>query len=616
MSWFSLYLAALAAATIIGVVVAFVVAGRPTVPGRAWLVALSLAVAWWCLTSMLQVTIDGVDARVAWAKAQYLAIVACAPLFFLFTHDYTGASWWRTGARRALLAVVPLVTLPIAFTNELHGWLWSTITPTPHGNVYGHGPWFWVLAAHSYVLLGAGTVVIVRSVRGTSRQHRGQTLAFIVGSLAPWLGNVLYVAGIRPAEAVDLTPLGFSVTAVSLAWSMYRYQFLDLVPIARERVFDSMTEAVVVLDPRRRVIDVNAAARRGMGDGVAWMGRPAEELLPWWPRVLERGLETARSTFISLRPGDQHIEVDVSPIHDGRRLAGWLVLMRDVSARVAGEREWLALDRRLLEQQKLESLRVVAAGVSHDFNNLLATIVGNADLVTMHLPPDPNLRQLMETIVSGAQRAADLIEQMLAYAGEGRGVSQPIDLEALTRETVQLVEGSIARGLSIQYEPTSGLPPMHGDALQVGQVVLNLLINAVEAVMPTRARITVAVGCEVLTRADLADATFGGDAPPGKYLFVEVRDEGPGMHEATLGRIFDPFFTTKESGHGLGLAAVQGIVRSHGGVVRVTSAPGRGSAFRVWLPLSRVPAPDDQREPDDAAETAAERPPALDAEAR
>lgn len=607
MAWLSSYLAVLFAAAILASAVALVSAARWAVPGRASLVALSLAVAWWSLGSAFEAMVGPGSARLAWARAQYLAIPACAPLFFLFTHDYTRAEWWRQPWRRALLAVVPVLTIPIAFTNEQHHWLWRAVVEAAHGNAYAHGPWFWVVIAHSYVLLGAGTILMVRSVRRVPSQNRGQVTAFIAGALAPWAGNLLYILGVRPADTVDLTPVGFSVAALCLAWGMYRYQFLDLVPIARGRVFDSMTEAVLVIDPRLRVIDLNPAARRLIGESIEWFGRPAASVLPWWQGMLEGGLETARSVFIATNADDQHLEVDVSPIHEGRALAGWLVLMRDVSARVAGERERLALDRRLLEQQKLDSLRVVAAGISHDFNNLLATIIGNADLVAMHLPPDADLRQRLEIIVSGAQRAADLIEQMLAYAGEGRGASAPIDLEALTRETVQLVEGSIAHSLPIQYEAARGLPPIYGDPLQIGQVVLNLLINAVEAATPARALITVSIGQQEVSRAELSRAAFGTDASPGPYLFVEVRDEGPGMDEATLGRIFDPFFTTKDSGHGLGLASVQGIVRGHGGALRVESRPRQGSAFRVWFPVSRIPMPDDYVPPVDALDADEER---------
>jgi two-component system, cell cycle sensor histidine kinase and response regulator CckA len=271
-------------------------------------------------------------------------------------------------------------------------------------------------------------------------------------------------------------------------------------------------------------------------------------------------------------------------VRDGRnRFVGWLVLVRDVTARRRVEHERRLLDRRVQEQQKLESLSVLAGGVAHDFNNLLTGILGNADLLSMSAD-NPSLRKNAEAIIIGAQRAADLVSKMLAYAGEGRVVAELVDLDELMREMLELLQASVARHCDLEYASAGPLPRVRVDPTQLRQVVLNLITNASEAV-PDGGRIVVSGGAEVLTATALAEMTFSGEATPGRFAYIDIKDTGAGMDATTLARVFDPFYSTKQTGRGLGLAAVQGIVRSHKGALRVTSALGRGTAFRVWFPL-------------------------------
>jgi signal transduction histidine kinase len=266
-----------------------------------------------------------------------------------------------------------------------------------------------------------------------------------------------------------------------------------------------------------------------------------------------------------------------------RRFAGWIVIIHDVTLRRRADADRYALDRRLQEQQKSESLTVLAAGVAHDFNNLLTGILGNADLLAM-LAKDDTQKQAAEAIVIGAQRAADLVSKMLAYAGEGRVVSEQVDLDTLVGEMVDLLEASVGRHCTLRYQSPGPLPTIEGDPTQIRQVVLNLIINATEAV-DEGGVVTVATGEESLDRVALANMTFGSGHEPGRYVFLDVVDNGQGISDETLARIFDPFFSTKQMGRGLGLAAVRGIVRMHQAPLRVTSKAGQGTRFRVWFPL-------------------------------
>ena len=414
--------------------------------------------------------------------------------------------------------------------------------------------------------------------------YRRQTALIILGAIVPWIGNLLYLSRVT---GLDLTPIAFTVSGACLTFGIYRYRLFGLVPVARDMVVDSMDDGVIVLDAQRRLVDLNAAAERYTGCNHNSFGRPIDEVVAWWTEAVDedRPLAEGQPAVVKVEPGPRYFEVKVSAVRDSqRRFVGWLVIIHDVSNRRRNEAERYAFERRLQEQQKSESLMVLAGGVAHDFNNLLTGILGNADLLAMLAAPESEQRRAAEAIVIGAQRAADLVSKMLAYSGGGRVVAQNVDLDALVREMVDLLGASVARHCTLIYNSPGPLPLVETDPTQIRQVVLNLIVNAAEAV-DDHGVITAETGVETLDRATLKKMTFGDDVSTGKYVFIDVVDNGSGMNEHTLARMFDPFFSTKDTGRGLGMAAVRGIVRSHRAALRVTSAVGQGTRFRVWFPL-------------------------------
>jgi signal transduction histidine kinase/CheY-like chemotaxis protein len=238
--------------------------------------------------------------------------------------------------------------------------------------------------------------------------------------------------------------------------------------------------------------------------------------------------------------------------------------------------------------QKLESLGVMAGGIAHDFNNLLTSVLGYADLALRELPQASPARELIESAVDGARRAAELTQQMLAYSGHGRFVVAPLDLSAIARDMLRLLEVSISKKCKLVLELDDHLPPIEADAGQVRQVVMNLAINASEAIGDGSGQITIRTGVTECDHDQLNQFYLDPKIEPGTYVFLDVTDDGCGMSKETIARIFEPFFTTKFTGRGLGLSALLGIVRGHRGAVRIYSEVGRGSTFRVLFPLSRA----------------------------
>ncbi len=359
----------------------------------------------------------------------------------------------------------------------------------------------------------------------------------------------------------------------------------------------SAPNGVLVCNYDGQVLYANTrlAEMHGERDGEALIGHYAAEL-----RGGERGDATYREIVEATERGeawhgDYILDAKGSaPITVARTMSGieldahrYLVgIDRDVTSERAQAAKLEAI-------QRLESLGVLAGGIAHDFNNILTAIRGNAVLAKRHggQEAQPYLRRIEE----GIQRAADLCQQMLAYAGKGQFVVEPLDLSALVRDVSQLIAVSIAPGVQLRVDLADGLAPVKGDRAQLQQIVLNLITNANDAIAEqreaTEGEIKVTTFEREVEAEVLSHAVCGTEAKPGRFVALEVEDNGCGMDAATQQRIFEPFFTTKFTGRGLGMSAILGIVQHHQGALLLESAPGKGSRFTLLLPPVDEPLP-------------------------
>ncbi|WP_224981981.1 LytS/YhcK type 5TM receptor domain-containing protein [Geomonas agri] len=283
------------------------------------------------------------------------------------------------------------------------------------------------------------------------------------------------------------------------------------------------------------------------------------------------------------------IEVNANYVHFGCHEFNF-AFARDITERKRAMEERLKLEQQLLHAQKLESLGVLAGGIAHDFNNILTSILGNADLALMRINPESPAIDNLYNIVKASARAADLAKQMLAYSGKGKFVIGNHDINDLLEEMLHILKVSISKKAMLRLNLTHPLPPIEADATQIRQIIMNLVINASEAMGDESGMITITTGSMQCDRSYLKDVWLDENITDGLYVFIEVADTGCGMSKETLAKLFDPFFTTKFTGRGLGMAAVLGIVRGHKGAVKVYSEPGKGSTFKILLPASSKPA--------------------------
>lgn len=240
------------------------------------------------------------------------------------------------------------------------------------------------------------------------------------------------------------------------------------------------------------------------------------------------------------------------------------------------------------QAQKLESLGLLAGGVAHEFNNLLMTIMGNAEMIGTTLPENSCQASYLSEIQSAGQRAAELCRQMLAYCGRGKIEDESLGLSQLVAEIADLLRVSLSPNIKLEMRLGRMLAPVLGDAKQIQQVVINLVANAGEAIGDRPGTVRLCTGVTCCDSTFLHETLNAPTLSPGDYLFIEVMDDGVGMSDEAKERMFDPFFSTKFAGRGLGMAAVSGIVRGHRGAIQTESESGEGTTLRVLLPVART----------------------------
>ena len=355
-----------------------------------------------------------------------------------------------------------------------------------------------------------------------------------------------------------------------------------------EVVFD---EAGVPVDCR--YLDINPAFERLTGlSRDAVVGCSVRDVLP---QLDENRIEIYYRVAMTGEPAEVESYVqDLGRFYRAKvyspERGKFVVVFEDITDRKRAEEERLKLEQQLLHAQKLESLGVLAGGIAHDFNNILMAIMGNADLALMRINKESPAVENLHRIEKAAAQAADLAKQMLAYSGKGKFVVEQLDMNSLLEDMLHMLEVSISKKAVLRLNLTPHLPGVEADATQMRQIIMNLVINASEAIADTSGVIAITTGCMDCDRSYLKDVWLDENLSDALYVYLEIADSGCGMTKETLSRLFDPFFTTKFTGRGLGMAAVLGIVRGHKGAIKVYSEPGKGTSFKILLPASGRPA--------------------------
>jgi signal transduction histidine kinase/CheY-like chemotaxis protein len=345
--------------------------------------------------------------------------------------------------------------------------------------------------------------------------------------------------------------------------AVFRYRVLEPIPTLADARIEVIGDGFLIVDRELRVADLNRAAEAIIGrDRAVAAGERIDTFLPEWPSTVDG--EVRRDLTLASPDGPRIYDVRITPVTSGgERLAGYVVVLRDVT-------DHRRLEDDLRQAQKMESVGQLAGGIAHDFNNLLTAIIGYAALAEAEQTPGTPVHEWIQQIRRSGERAATLTSQLLAFGR--RQTLRPVDLDlnSVVDDIQKMLRRLIGERIDLDVRLAPTLAPVRADRSQVEQVIVNLVVNARDA-MPRGGRITIRTHNEA-----------------GSYAGLTVEDTGEGIAPEILERIFEPFFTTKPLGRGtgLGLATVYGIVKQSGGDIQVHSSPARGARFTVLLPTA------------------------------
>jgi PAS domain S-box-containing protein len=614
--------------SIVSALIAWYCWGCYEVVGAREYAFVALSQSLWTVGYIFELTSPRLGGKIFWDNTQFVAAAGWIAAFLTFTLRYTERRLPRPHISVPLL-VAPLAALIVlAYTNQLHGLIRANarlVRGQPYDALLYDvtGP-VWALAIYMYgAYLGCVLMLLFNPAR-TNPLYRLQIGLLVAGSLVPILGSMLSISLLADFPARDISPFTFAISSLLVAWALFRFRLFDLVPIARDVVVESLADAVFVLDPHGRLIDLNPAARLLVDGSGLDAGRLGVDSLPhsWRQRLthIHTGEPYAvQELELPTHSGIRQVELRFQPVFNRRGLhRGCVAVVRDITERKTVEAELETyrvqlealvdartvdlretnmllqqeigrrqqLEAQIINGQKLEALGRMAGGIAHDFNNVLSVVRGAADmLIQQRAPDDPDMPDLV-AIHQATTQAATLTRQLLTFS---RGQSLqlcPVDLAAVIAESVNILHRLARPQVQLRLDLHTGATAVLADVGQLQQVLVNLVVNASDA-MPDGGQLTISV-----CRAVAAIPDHPAGVAVEEWVRLTVADSGVGMDELTRHRLFEPFFTTKEPGYGtgLGLPVVYGIVTQLGGTIQVASAPGRGSTFTIDLPpIERSP---------------------------
>ncbi len=329
---------------------------RRSGPGGLALFIMMLAILEWNFCGFMEVFSGSPAGNIFWSRIGYLGSWTAQPLFLIFVLGYTQHQKWVTPRKIALLFIMPVITILLVMTNDLHHQIWSGFIPSPEGHVtYLHGAWFWVSVVYINAVMLLGTTLLLRFIRHTRELYRYQNLWLLLASIFPWVGFGLYVSPINPLPSLDITAISFAATGAVLVYIIARLNFLDIVPVAREFLVDHMLDGLLMLDYHNRVVDINPAALKifDLQPNSKWIGLPVSELLPTDSglEIQLKGPDKLAIEWEQTGPEPRFYDIQLLPLSaQPNHLAGRLIILRDITPRKNIERALSQANRELEEK--------------------------------------------------------------------------------------------------------------------------------------------------------------------------------------------------------------------------------------------------------------------------
>lgn len=547
---------------------------------------VALAAAWWSLFYAFELYTPFLERKLLWAKIQYIAIVAIPVLWFLFGMAYTGRQKWLSRSRILALLVVPLITLVLVFTNEYHQLIWLEIPLNISGLIPildpEYGTWFWIHSSYSYILLLVGTLALIQIAYHSSKTYRWQNIALVVGALIPWIANAIYLLDLESSPGIDLSPVAFSLSALVIGWSIFRFHLFDVVPVARRTVVDTMPNSMIVLDMKNRIVDMNPAALAVFEIQFSdVIGKPINDLLTNLPDLMvtfKDVWEVETEIRLEDEKGERYFELQISPLLNARKqVNGRLIVFHDVTSYKQTEAALAEARDQALEVSRVKT--ELLARVSHELRTPLNVILGFSELLQLGITGPINEKQYrtLDKILESTRFLTDQVNDLLNLSSIESGTTKLFCLDFAINDVIDDVIEKYqeeAENKSLQLVKIASeklLDSVYSDREGVTQILTNLVGNAIK----------------FSNKGIIRIGTFAFDAD---FWALQVSDEGPGIPPEAHDLIFEPFrqidgsMTRIHGGTGLGLAIVKQMTELMGGTIQLDSVIGEGSTFTVLLP--------------------------------
>jgi len=574
---------------VISSILAGMVWSRHPARGVIPLTILMLAVTLWSIGSAMEIFLVPMSLKYAFVWLVYLSITIIPPALLVFVLEYTGRDSWITRRTLLLLTIHPVVVSLLVMSNPWHGLFWSDITldATTHIATYTANVLFWVHAVYSYGLLLFGAALLASAFMRSPHLYRGQITALMVAQVVPWVANGLYITRTTPLpHYVDLTPIGFMVTGVVTAWSLYRFSFMDIAPVAHYAIFNSMSEAVFVVDAKNRIVDANQSALKMLNlSAKQVIGQPIALVFAGRSSLLKRygSVENILDEFTAYNNGQEYIfQIRVSPLRDSQgAVSGRTIVLHDITRLKQTNRELEEARIKADESTRLKS--EFLATVSHELRTPLNAIMGYAGLMSVGMMGelDDKTKHAVNRIEDNSNYLLHLINNILDLskieAGHIEITYAPTSIRDLAAEWGRQVSIlADEKNLDLLVHVAPDMPPqLLIDQKHLSQVAINLLSNAVKFTEQGQVVLSIKRNSDTDWILAVEDTGIGIAPQAQKYIFDEFRQ-------------IDGSDQTAYGGTGLGLAIVHKLICQMNGTVWVESEPQQGSTFFVKLPLQPV----------------------------
>ena len=532
-------------------------------------------------SNAMEIGTGDLAAKFIYYKLQYVVLSALAAVWLAVILKYVHEDRRFTPRTIALLSILPFFVTVLALTNEVHHLFWTGFSPSYNSFLffYNYGPLFWFSAVCILAIFLYGVYVLARQLRLMAEPLRGDAFSILFAAAVILIMAVFDMTNVERFTPYPLSSLafGFAIAFVVIVVGFRYLRTTHIRPMAEQAALDSLTDAFIAVDTQTRVFYMNAAGERLTGLSLAnAYQRPLKELLPSWPRqildMVQQPSWLANQISIEDNGKQSWYEIGLSPINDTvGNLLGQVLLIRDVTDRIKAEEERHDIETKAQLASRLSTVGQMAAGICHEINNPLTTVIGYSNLLATKDLPE-NVKQELGYIREAGNRVADIIRQLLAFARNVKPMRTMVDINDLLSRTLRLREYQLRLdNIKLTTELAPDLPYAVADSGQLQQVFMNIVLNAETEMKAAHGKGTLMVSTECV------DDT----------IRISFKDDGPGIPEENLSRIFDPFFTTRKVGEGtgLGLSVCHGIIAEHNGRIYAQSKRGKGATFIVELPL-------------------------------